>query len=339
MALDSGTYRSTVGSCRRASGSKYVDGPSSGTPECTNASPKSRYATRKAPARMAAVGANASTDTPPSCSNCEPRFGRPSSPSDCKARDLSSCPLTSARTRTLGKSFFPSSSFPSSLSSVLSPCLFFNASRRALSRANCSSTDLSLSSSEFPARTSQDVRLRPRLVGSRLAWNVVCWTIPRLQVRMVFRVQARYRYSVRCSPSRSRNSRSIKLSMRCVCVRSTRQYVLTCVPTSHTKRSQSYTSQSPPPQSLSIPPLSIPLNPLSLTPSQSLNPSQSPLSQSLSISVGVEEAGPSGGGRTFLMAGGVGMKRLDNCEVTSLTKLLWSRVRRDFMMRTMAASI
>ena len=90
---------------------------------------------------------------------------------------------------------------------------------------------------------------------------------------------------------------------------------------------------------LSIPSPSIPLNPLSLTPSQSLNPSQSPLSQSLSISVGVEEAGPSGGGRTFLMAGGVGMKRLDNCEVTSLTKLLWSRVRRDFMMRTMAASI
>ena len=84
---------------------------------------------------------------------------------------------------------------------------------------------------------------------------------------------------------------------------------------------------------LSTPSPSIPLNPLSL------NLSQSPLSQSLSISVGVEEAGPSGGGRTFLMAGGVGMKRLDNCEVTSLTKLLWSRVRRDFMMRTMAASI
>lgn len=331
MTLDSGTYRSTVGSCRRASGSKYADGPSSGTPECTNASPKSRYATRKAPARMAAVGANASTDTPPSCSNCEPRFGRPSSPSDCKARDLSSCPLTSARTRTLGKSFFPSSSFPSSLSSVLSPCLFFNASRRALSRANCSSTDLSLSSSEFPARTSQDVRLRPRLVSSLLAWNVVCWTIPRLQVRMVFRVQARYRYSVRCSPSRSRNSRSIKLSMRCVCVRSTRQYVLTCVPTSHTPRDPSRTPLNPLPLNPSQPPL--PHSPLS----QSL--SIPPLPQSLSISVGVEEAGPSGGGRTFLMAGGVGMKRLDNCEVTSLTKLLWSRVRRDFMMRTMAASI
>lgn len=86
-----------------------------------------------------------------------------------------------------------------------------------------------------------------------------------------------------------------------------------------------------------------PLNPLSLNPLSlnplSLNPSQSSLSQSLSISGGVGEAGPSGGGRTFLMAGGVGMKRLDNCEVTSLTKLLWSRVRRDFMMRTMAASI
>mmetsp|Transcript_10728 Transcript_10728/g.66153 ORF Transcript_10728/g.66153 Transcript_10728/m.66153 type:complete len:216 (-) Transcript_10728:2182-2829(-) len=185
MALESGTYGSTVGSCRSTSGSKYVDGPSSGTPVCTNASPKSKYATRNAPVRMAAVGANASTETPPSCSNCEPRFGRPSRPSDCNARDLSSCPLTSARTRTLGTSFFSSSSFPSSLSSVLSSCLFLFASRRALSRANCSSTDLSFSSSEFPARTSQDVRLWPRLGCSLLVWNVVWWTIHRLQVRMV----------------------------------------------------------------------------------------------------------------------------------------------------------